>query len=61
VTPLTPPPRPLPTVVEWLTLHERGIITAEELRHQLDLAVMPGVVNPAGDGAGDSLRVPTTP
>jgi hypothetical protein len=61
VTPLTPPPRPLPTVAEWLTLHERGIITAEELRHQLDLAVMPGVVNPAGDGAGDSLRVPTTP
>lgn len=58
VSPLTPPPRPLPTIGEWLQLHERGIVTDKELRHQLDLAVMPGVVNPAGDGSGDSVRVP---
>ena len=59
VSPLTPPPRPLPTIGEWLQLHERGIITNAELRHQLDLGVMPGVVNPAGDGSSDSLHVPT--
>jgi len=58
VSPLTPPPRPLPTVGELLQLHERGIITDDELRHQLDLAAMPGVVNPAGDGTADSLDVP---
>ncbi|TVS03626.1 MAG: DUF4055 domain-containing protein [Cyanobium sp. PLM2.Bin73] len=58
VSPLTPPPRPLPTVGELLQLHERGIITDAELRHQLDLAAMPGVVNPAGDGTADSLDVP---
>jgi hypothetical protein len=58
VTPLTPPPRPLPSISEWLVLHERGIVTSAELRHQLDLAVMPGVVNPAGDGGSDSIHVP---
>jgi hypothetical protein len=57
VSPLTPPPRPLPSVSEWLQLHERGIVSGTELRHQLDLSVMPGVVNPAGDGTRDSLDV----
>ncbi len=58
VSPLTPPPRPLPTIGEWLQLHERGIVTDAELRHQLDLAAMPGVVNPAGDGTSDTIHVP---
>ncbi|MFO8046135.1 MAG: DUF4055 domain-containing protein, partial [Halomonas sp.] len=58
VSPMTPPPRPTPTISEWLQLHERGIITDKELRHQLDLSAMPGVVNPAGTGVGDSLHVP---
>ena len=58
VSPLTPPPRPLPTVGEWLQLHERGIVTDAELRHQLNLAAMPGVVNPAGDGTNDTIDVP---
>jgi hypothetical protein len=58
VSPLTPPPRPLPSVGEWLQLHERGIVSDAELRHQLDLAAMPGVVNPAGDGSKDSVHVP---
>ncbi|MGB5136069.1 MAG: DUF4055 domain-containing protein [Prochlorococcaceae cyanobacterium] len=58
VSPMTPPPRPTPTIGEWLQLHQRGIITDKELRHQLDLAAMPGVVNPAGDGTSDTLHVP---
>ncbi|MCP9889051.1 DUF4055 domain-containing protein [Cyanobium sp. ATX 6A2] len=60
VSPLTPPPRPLPSIGEWLQLHERGIVTDAELRHQLDLAAMPGVVNPAGDGSSDTLHVPAS-
>jgi hypothetical protein len=58
VSPLTPPPRPLPTIAEWLQLHERGLVSDAELRHQLDLAAMPGVVHPAGDGSGDTIDVP---
>lgn len=58
VTPLTPPPRPRPTVAEWLQLHERGVISAAELRHQLSLSAMPGVVNPVGDGSADALDLP---
>ena len=57
VTPLTPPARPLPTVGEWLTLHERGVVTTEELRHQLALAAAPGVVNPA-HGSADAITIP---
>jgi hypothetical protein len=54
VTPLTPPLRPQPTVSEWLTLHERGIITDEEIRHQLTLSSRAGVVTPV-DGPTDSF------
>ncbi|PZV02847.1 MAG: hypothetical protein DCF24_01285 [Cyanobium sp.] len=59
VTPLTPPLRPQPTVGEWLTLHERGVISTAELRHQLSLAAAPGVVNPISGSATESFTVPT--
>ncbi|WP_233130158.1 DUF4055 domain-containing protein [Synechococcus sp. 1G10] len=55
VTPLTPPPRPLPSVGEWLTLHERGVISTDELRHQLALAASPGLVTPIGSSSTDSF------
>jgi hypothetical protein len=58
VTPLTPPLRPQPTVGEWLTLHERGVISTAELRHQLSLAAAPGVVNPISGSATESFAVP---
>jgi hypothetical protein len=29
-------------VAEWLLLQERGVISADELRQQLGLAVVPG-------------------
>jgi hypothetical protein len=59
VTPLTPPLRPQPSVGEWLTLHERGVISTAELRHQLSLAAAPGVVNPISGSATESFAVPT--
>ncbi len=59
VTPLTPPLRPQPSVGEWLTLHERGVISTAELRHQLSLAAAPGVVNPISGSASESFAVPT--
>jgi hypothetical protein len=55
VTPLTPPPRPQPTVSEWLTLQERGIVSAAELRHQLALAAAPGVASPVSQNQDDQL------
>jgi hypothetical protein len=59
VTPLTPPLRPQPSVGEWLTLHERGVISTAELRHQLSLAAAPGVVNPISGSVTESFAVPT--
>ena len=41
VTPLVPPRRPVPSVAEWLVLQERGVISSDELRQQLGLAVQP--------------------
>ena len=58
VTPLTPPARPLPSVDEWLSLHERGVISSAELRHQLALSSAPGVVNPMAATA-DPIAVPS--
>jgi hypothetical protein len=55
VTPLTPPPRPQPTMAEWLTLQERGIVSAAELRHQLALAAAPGVASPVSQNQDDQL------
>lgn len=60
VTPLTPPVRPQPSMGEWLTLHERGVVSTEELRHQLALAAAPGLVTPIGMSATCSFAPPTT-
>jgi hypothetical protein len=38
LVPPQPPRKPQPSVQEWLVLHERGVIDAEELRQQLGLA-----------------------
>lgn len=51
VTPLMPPPRPLPTVSEWLQLHERQVISSEELRQQLAISTSAGQTKPI-----DTLR-----
>jgi hypothetical protein len=58
VTPLTPPLRPQPSVGEWLTLHERGVVSSAELRHQLALSAAPGLVNPIGSTAAGGLGLP---
>jgi hypothetical protein len=38
VSPLTPPIQPQPQVKEWIELFDKGVISREELRHQLALA-----------------------
>jgi hypothetical protein len=58
VTPLTPPSRPQPTIGEWLTLHDRGVISTEELRHQLVLSATPGLVLPVGSTTTDAFAPP---
>ncbi|MEB3165335.1 MAG: DUF4055 domain-containing protein [Cyanobacteriota bacterium] len=61
VTPLTPPSRPQPSIGEWLTLHERQVISTEELRHQLALAAGSGLTAPVGDSRSDRIAPPSTP
>jgi hypothetical protein len=58
VTPLTPPSRPQPTIGDWLTLHDRGVISTEELRHQLVLSATPGLVLPVGSTTTDAFAPP---
>lgn len=38
MSPLTPPIQPQPQVKEWIELFDKGVISREELRHQLALA-----------------------
>ncbi len=38
VSPLIPPVQPQPKVSEWIEMFDRGVISREELRHQLALA-----------------------
>jgi len=40
------------------SLHERGVISSAELRHQLALSSAPGVVNPMAATA-DPIAVPS--
>jgi hypothetical protein len=49
VSPLTPPIQPQPKVSEWIELHERGVISTEELRHQLALATANAISSPTLD------------
>jgi hypothetical protein len=58
VSPLTPPIQPQPKVSEWIELHERGVISTEELRHQLALATANAISSPTLD---DSPAPPLTP
>jgi hypothetical protein len=39
VSPLTPPVQPLPQVSEWIELYEKGVISRNELRQQLAVAM----------------------
>ena len=47
VSPLAPPIQAQPKVGEWIELYDRGVITREELRHQLALATASSLSSPA--------------
>ena len=49
VSPLTPPIQPQPQVKEWIELFDKGVITREELRHQLALATANAISSPTLD------------
>jgi hypothetical protein len=49
VSPLTPPIQPQPQVKEWIELYDRGVISREELRHQLALATASAISSPTLD------------
>ena len=46
VSPLAPPIQAQPKVGEWIELYDRGVITKEELRHQLTLATAQSLSSP---------------
>jgi hypothetical protein len=49
VSPLTPPIQPQPQVSEWIELFDKGVISREELRHQLALATANAISSPTLD------------
>ena len=49
VSPLTPPIQPQPQVKEWIELFDKGVISREELRHQLALATANAISSPTLD------------
>jgi hypothetical protein len=49
VSPLTPPIQPQPQVKEWIELFDKGVISSEELRHQLALATANAISSPSLD------------
>jgi hypothetical protein len=51
VSPLAPPIQAQPKVGAWIELYDRGVITRDELRHQLTLATVQSLSSP-------SLQVP---
>jgi hypothetical protein len=64
VSPLTPPIQPQPQVKEWIELFDKGVISREELRHQLALATANAISSPTLDDspatrAGDSSAAET--
>jgi hypothetical protein len=73
VSPLTPPIQPQPQVKEWIELYDKGVISREELRHQLALATANAISSPtlddspatrAGEGGpatGGKAPAPTGP
>ncbi|MCP9819849.1 DUF4055 domain-containing protein [Synechococcus sp. Cruz-9H2] len=58
VSPLTPPSRPQPSITEWLQLFQLGVVTIDEIRHQLALAAAGGMTSPANDNRPDRLAPP---
>lgn len=46
---LTPPIQPQPQVKEWIELFDKGVISREELRHQLALATANAISSPTLD------------
>jgi len=68
VSPLTPPIQPQPQVKEWIELFDKGVISREELRHQLALATANAISSPTLDdspasraGEGSSAPDPRAP
>ena len=68
VSPLTPPIQPQPQVKEWIELYDKGVISREELRHQLALATANAISSPTLDdspatraGEVGLAPAPTTP
>jgi hypothetical protein len=64
VSPLTPPIQPQPQVKEWIELYDKGVISREELRHQLALATANAISSPTLDDspatrAGENSAVAT--
>jgi hypothetical protein len=49
VSPLTPPIQPQPQVKEWIELFDKGVVSREELRHQLALATANAISSPTLD------------
>ena len=47
VSPLAPPIQAQPKVGEWIELYDRGVISREELRHQLALVTASSLSSPA--------------
>jgi hypothetical protein len=47
VSPLAPPIQAQPKVGEWIALYDRGLISREELRHQLALVTASSLSSPA--------------
>jgi hypothetical protein len=63
VSPLTPPIQPQPQVKEWIELFDKGVISREELRHQLALATANAISSPTLDDspatkAGEGRQAP---
>ncbi|MCP9861134.1 DUF4055 domain-containing protein [Cyanobium sp. Cruz-8D1] len=63
VSPLTPPIQPQPQVKEWIELFDKGVISREELRHQLALATANAISSPTLDDspatrAGEGSQAP---
>jgi hypothetical protein len=54
VSPLAPPIQAQPKVGEWIELYERGVISREELRHQLALVTASSLSSPLGAGDGEA-------
>jgi hypothetical protein len=63
VSPLTPPIQPQPQVKEWIELFDKGVVSREELRHQLALATANAISSPTLDDspvtrAGEGSQAP---